>query len=354
MNFKGSVNLKKLIKKLSDMRGISGFEYRITDEIKKLLEPFCDEAYTDNLGSLIAVKICGKTNAKKVMIEAHCDEIGLMVKDIDERGFITVVNVGGVDQRILPSAEVIVHGKRDIKGVIGAKPPHLQAKGEDKKSSKLTDMAVDTGLSQEEVKSLVSIGDSITLDQSSGELLGGQYSGKSLDDRASIAAIIEVLKNLDKEKLCVDVYAVIAVQEEVGGFGAMTATYEIEPDVAIAIDVCHGITPDNSDSAYEMGGGAVITCGPNIHPKVFKRLTETAEEYKVKMQIDVDGGNTGTDAWAIQVVKSGVPTGLLSIPLKYMHTSVETISIKDATAVSDLLTYFIQNLGDDMEDWLCL
>ena len=133
MNFKGSVNLKELIRKLSDMRGVSGFEHRITDEIKKLFDKYCDEAYTDNLGNLIAVKRCGKDNAKKIMIEAHCDEIGLMVKNIDDRGFITIVNVGGVDQRILPSLEVIVHGKRDIKGVIGAKPPHIQIKGEEKK-----------------------------------------------------------------------------------------------------------------------------------------------------------------------------------------------------------------------------
>ena len=344
--------LKKLIKKLSDMRGISGYEYRITEEIKKLLEPYCDEAYTDNLGSLIAVKRCGKKNAKKVMIEAHCDEIGLMVKDIDERGFITVVNVGGVDQRILLSSEVVVHGKRDLKGIVGAKPPHLQAKGEDEKSLKLSDMAVDTGLSADEVKSLVKIGDSITLDQSSGELLSGQFSGKSLDDRASIAAVIEVLKKLKKAE--VDVYAVIAVQEEVGGFGAMTAAYEIEPDIAIAIDVCHGITPDNSDSAYEVGKGAVVTCGPNIHPKIYERVMETAKAHKIKTQIDVDGGNTGTDAWAIQVVKSGIPTGLLSIPLKYMHTSVETIAVSDVSAVSKLLTYFIEELDDDMEEWLCL
>lgn len=344
--------MKKLIRKLSDMRGVSGFEYRITDGIKELLEPYCDEAYTDNLGSLIAIKRCEKKDAKKVMIEAHCDEIGLMVKDIDERGFITVACVGGVDPRILPSSEVVVHGKRDLKGIVGAKPPHLQAKGEDEKSSKLVDMAVDTGLPKEEVKSLVRIGDSITLDQSSGELLSGQFSGKSLDDRASIAAVIDVMKKLENPD--VDVYAVIAVQEEVGGFGAMTAAYEIEPDLAIAIDVCHGITPDNSDSAFELGKGVVVTCGPNIHPKIFSRLMDTAKEHKIKTQIEVEGGSTGTDAWAIQVVKSGIPTGLLSIPLKYMHTSVETLAISDVTAVSELLTEFIQNLGEDMEAWLCL
>ena len=134
----------------------------------------------------------------------------------------------------------------------------------------------------------------------------------------------------------------------------MTAAYEINPDMAIAIDVCHGITPDNSYSAFGVGCGAVVTCGPNIHPKIFKRLMDTAEKYNISTEIEVEGGNTGTDAWTMQVVREGIPTALLSIPLKYMHTSVETIAVSDVKAVSDLLTFFIQNLGDDMEDWLCL
>lgn len=346
--------MKELIKKLSNMRGISGFEYRISDKIAELFKPYCDEASIDRMGSIIAVKRCGKQNAKKILIEAHCDEIGLMVKNIDERGFISVVNVGGVDPRILPAAEVIIHGKRDIKGVVGAKPPHIQNRGEAKKSAGLSDMAVDTGLSAETVRSLVSVGDSVTLSQSSGELLGGQMSGKSLDDRASVAAILTVMKNLRRINTEVDVYAILSVQEEVGGYGAMTACYSVNPDIAIAIDVCHGVTPDNLYSAYETGCGAVVTCGPNIHPKVYERLINTAEKYRIKTEVDVDGGDTGTDAWVMQVVREGIPTGLLSIPLKYMHTSVETLAVSDVEAVSDLLTAFIQNLGDDMEEWLCL
>lgn len=346
--------MKKLIKELSDLRGISGFEYRISDKIAEYFRPYADEVTVDTLGNVIAVKRCGKENAKKIMIEAHCDEIGLMVRDIDDRGFVTMAMVGGIDARILPSSEVVIHGRKDVPGVIGAKPPHLQEADEAKKASKLTDMAIDTGMNADEVKKYVSVGDSITLAQSVGELGGGQFSGKTLDDRAGVAALITTMKNLMKIKTDVDVYAVAAVQEEVGLRGAKTAAYSINPDLAVAVDVCHGITPDNSDNAFETGSGAVISIGPNIHPKLQKRLSETAEKYHVKTELDVDGGDTGTDAWAIQVSRCGVPTALLSIPLKYMHTSVETLSVSDVSAVSELLTYFIQNLDDSLEEWLCL
>lgn len=346
--------MKKLIKELSDLRGISGFEYRISDKIAEYFRPYADDVTVDTLGNVIAVKRCGKENAKKIMIEAHCDEIGLMVRDIDDRGFVTMAMVGGVDARILPSSEVVIHGRKDVPGVIGAKPPHLQEADEAKKASKLTDMAIDTGMNADEVKKYVSVGDSITLAQSVGELGGGQFSGKTLDDRAGVAALITTMKNLMKIKTDVDVYAVAAVQEEVGLRGAKTAAYSINPNLAIAVDVCHGITPDNSDNAFETGSGAVISIGPNIHPKLQKRLSETAEKYHVKTELDVDGGDTGTDAWAIQVSRCGVPTALLSIPLKYMHTSVETLSVSDVSAVSELLTYFIQNLDDSLEEWLCL
>ncbi len=341
----------ELIKKLSDMRAISGFEYRISENIKSLFEEYADDVNVDRLGSVIAVKKCGKENAPIVMIEAHMDEIGLMVKDIDERGFITFVNIGGVDPRILPSSEVVIHGKKDVVGIIGAKPPHLQSAGESAKSAKITDMAIDIGMSYDEVKKIISIGDSITLPQSWGRLDGGQFSGKSLDDRASVAVLIDVMRRICKLKLDVDVYAVAAVQEEVGCRGAQTAAYSIDPTVAIAIDVCHGITPDNSYNAFEAGSGVVMSIGPNIHPAVQKRLADMADKYNVKTSVDVDGGDTGTDAWTIQVARCGIPTGLLSIPLKYMHTSVETLDLKDVEATSSLLIFFIQDFCE--EEWLC-
>ena len=342
--------MKELIKQLSGLHGISGFEYRINTEITNMLLPYCDDIKIDALGNVIAVKYSGRQNAKKLLIEAHTDEIGLMVKNIDENGFITFVNVGGVDARILPAMEVIIHGKNDLKGVIGAKPPHIMSEGEGKNAVKVENMAIDTGLPFDEVKKQISVGDSISFSTEAQDLADGQITGKSLDDRTSIAVLIDVMQNI--KDLAVDVYAVCSVQEEVGGFGAMTSAFSVEPDFAIAIDVCHGITPDNSYCAYEMGGGAVITCGPNIHPKMYELLTNTAKKHDIKFQIDVDGGNTGTDAWQIQVVRDGIPTGLLSIPLKYMHTLVETVSLDDVEAVAKLVAAFIGDLSGE-EDFVC-
>ena len=180
----------------------------------------------------------------------------------------------------------------------------------------------------------------------------GQMTGKSLDDRAGVAVLLDVMRSIQGKSLDIDIYAVIAAQEEVGGYGAIAAAYSQEPDCAIAVDVCHGITPDNSYEAYEVGGGAVITCGPNIHPAVFELLKKAAEDNNIKYNIDADGGNTGTDAWQMQVVREGIPTGLLSIPLKYMHTPVETIAVSDAEAVRDLIIAFASELTGE-EELLC-
>ena len=342
--------MEKLISLLSDMRGISGYEYRINEKIKEMIAPYCDDVRIDALGSVIAFKK-GKKSNTSIMLEAHCDEIGLMISDIDERGFLSFVNVGGVDQRILPSAEVIIHGKKDIKGVIGAKPPHVLSADEAEKSIKIKDMAIDTGLDAEEVKENVSIGDSVTFSQSAGKLLNETYSGKTLDDRAGVAAVIEVFKRV--KEIDADLYASISVQEEVGLRGAKATAFEINPDMAIAIDVCHAQTPDNSKNAFEAGSGTVITIGQNIHPKISDKLFEIAKKYEIKTNTDVDSGDTGTDAWAIQIARCGIPTGLLSIPLKYMHTSVETMDMKDFEATVTLLERFVKESDEFGEGWLC-
>lgn len=342
--------MRKLLKQLSDMRGISGFESRINEEIKTIMSTYCDEIRIDSLGSVIGVKHCGKKNAPSIMIEAHMDEIGLIVTSITDEGFITFTNVGGVDNRILPSLEVVIHGRSDVEGIIGIPPT---AEGDSDKSYKASELAVDTGLSPERVKELVRVGDSITFAQSVGALGKNQFSLKTMDDRASLCAIIEVMKNLKNCDLNCDVYAVAAVQEEVGCRGGKTTSYGIEPTMAIAIDVTHGITPDNSDNALEVGSGTAMSKGPNIHPKLVERLENTAKAHNIKYNIEIDGGATGTDAWEIQVAGNGIPTALMSIPLKYMHTSVETLDVRDLKATTQVITEFIKEMEADTT-WLSL
>ncbi len=345
--------LKELLKRISDMRGVSGFEYSFSDEISKLFAPYADRVYTDALGNVIAEKKCGRENALKIMIEGHMDEIGLMVSGISEEGFLSFVSVGGIDERILPSSEVTVHGKRDIRGVIGAKPPHLQGKGESSAAMKTEDMSIDTGYSREEIEKLVTVGTPVTMRQSAGELCGDSISLKALDDRAGVAVIIDVMKRLSKCRLCADIYAVATVQEEVGLRGAKTAAYAVNPDISISVDVCHGITPDNSENAFECGSGCIISLGPNIHPKLGKRLIKIADRYNIPFDIDVDGGYTGTNAWAVQTARCGIATALLSIPLKYMHNPVETARLSDIEATSDLIVRFIENSDENAEEYLC-
>lgn len=340
--------MRELIKQLSDMRAISGSEYRINKQIAELFMPYADEVRIDKLGSVIAKKECSDPNAPSIMIEAHMDEIGLIVTDITDRGFLTFAAVGGVDQRILPSSVVTIHGKRDIKGIVGIKPEYLQENG---KAVKMKDMAIDTGLDVKTVRELVSIGDGITLPQSVGELGKKQFSGKTLDDRASVAAIITVMKELSDADLSVNLYACAHVQEEVGCRGAKVSAFGIKPDMAIAIDVTHGITPDNSQNAFKVGNGITISVGPNIHPKLAKCLMSVADENEIKYAVEVDGGETGTDAWEIQCARGAIPTALLSIPLKYMHTSVETLSISDVKSLVKLLVKFISNERGDTQ-WL--
>lgn len=342
--------MQRLIQHLSDLRGISGHEHRINREIARLFKPFCDSVETDPLGSVIACRRCGIKDAPKIMIEAHIDEIGLMVTSVTEEGFITFTDVGGVDERILPSLEVTIHGKMDIGGVIGFVPPCMC---DADKSYKLNQLAIDTGLDAKTVRSLVSAGDGITLPQSVGMLSKKQMSAKTMDDRASVAALIAVMKRLRGEKLSCDVYAAAAVQEEVGCRGGKTTSFSIEPDMAIAVDVTHGITPDNSKNAFETGSGTVISVGPNLHPALTQRLIDTAVCGNIKHSIDVDGGCTGTDAWEIQVSGCGIPTALLSIPLKYMHTSVETLAVSDVKATASLIAEFIKGLESDIS-WLSL
>ncbi|NLW22481.1 MAG: M42 family metallopeptidase [Tissierellia bacterium] len=350
------MEVKEFLKILSEGSSISGHEFRLNDIIISTFSDYADHISTDSLGNLIAVKK-GKNNSSniKIMVAAHMDEIGLMVKDIEDNGFIRFTSVGGIDPRTIVGQEVIVHGSEDLFGVIGSKPPHLQEESEVNKAIKIDDMFIDIGYPKELVEKLVKVGDPITINREFKALQGSRFTGKALDDKAGIAALLECIKELSHINHESDVYFVATVQEEVGTRGAFTSTYKINPNIGIAIDVGFGSTPELPKSAtIDLGKGPGITIGGNIHPGLREKLVEVAKEYNIPFQIEVSPGPTGTDARAMQITREGVPALCLSIPLRYMHTSVEVVDMKDVKNTAKLLAFFIASItSENLEGLLC-
>lgn len=337
---------KQLIKDLTSLRGVSGYEFRFSQKICDIFSVYCDEVKTDALGNVVGIKKSKTACGKSVMLEAHTDEIGLMITEIDERGFLRFTSVGGIDARILPAKQVTIHGKKDIKGIIGAKPPHITTSAERNKAVPMKDLYIDTGYGEKEIKDIVSVGDTVTFDTKFYELGSKYISTKSQDDRTGVAVLVMVMDKLKNISLPFDVYFCACVQEEVGRRGARTATYGINPDFAIAIDVCHASTPDASADTFKAGSGTIISKGPNIHPVLVKKIISCLDENKIPYGIDVDGGDTGTDAWAIQTSRCGIPTVLFSLPLRYMHTMVETVNTDDVISTASAISSFLMQIDD--------
>jgi len=344
-----SVQSKEFLKQLSEASGVSGYEGDVRELVRAEFAPYCDETRVDAMGNLIALRKGNPpqgTARRSIMLAGHMDEIGLLVTQF-EKGFLRFATVGGFDLRVLVGQEVVVHGRQDLPGIIGARPPHVLSEEERETVIPLDKLFIDVGLSEEEVRRIVHVGDVITLHRPFIELGGGLVSGKAFDDRAAVVCLDICLQHLAIMKHAWDVYAVATVQEEVGLKGAMTSTFGIMPDVGIAVDVGHGNMLGVSEvDTVTIGGGPALGFGPNIHPLIYARLVETAKAYEIAYQMDPVPGRSGTDAWAMQVAQQGVPTGLISIPQRYMHTTVETLALKDLERIGRLLALFIANLDE--------
>lgn len=346
---KGKERVKSILRKFSNIHGISGYENNIRDAIKKEIEKYVDEIKIDGLGNLIAVKKGGKPS---VMIAAHMDEIGLMVKKIDKNGFIRFVKFGGWYDATLLNSRVILHGEKgEVYGVIGSKPPHLMKEEEKKQPIKAEDMFIDIGAKnyKEVEKAGIKIGTPVTLDMEMRELLNDRMTGKALDDRVGVAMMIEALR---RTKSNATIYAVGTVQEEVGLKGAKTSAYGINPDFAIVCEVTiSGDHPgiDEKNDYIKMDEGAVITVadasgrGLITHPSLLKWMESVAKKENIKYQVEVSDGGT-TDASAIYVTKQGIPSVVVSVPTRYMHSGVEVISINDLENGINLISKSLENI----------
>jgi len=331
----------ELLKKLCDAHGISGYEDEVREIVKAEIESYVDEIKVDKLGNLICIK---NGSEFKEMVCAHMDEIGFMVKHIDDKGFIRFTPIGGWFSQIALGQRVILHGsKGKVYGVIGCKPPHVMKDEERRKAIEFKDMFIDVGAeSRDDVLAMgIEIGTPITIDR---ELvkMGSRVTGKALDDRAGLAVMIEALK---RTKSDATIYAVATVQEEVGLKGARVSAFAIEPNVALALDVCVATDFPGAESTHmdiKLGKGPAITIvdasgrGLIATKNVVRWLKETAEKNDIPYQLEVAEGGT-TDATAIQLTKAGIPSGVVSIPARYIHSPVEVVDMRDMENSANLV-----------------
>ncbi len=342
------MDIQTALEQLCAAPGPSGFERRVSGVAMQLLRPLVDEVYTDRLGSVVGVKRCGKPGAKRLVLDAHLDEVGLVVTAIEE-GFLHIRSIGGVDPRILPGRELTVLADQPLPGVVITLPPHVLKPEDRKKSLPISELLVDVGLSQEQAEARIPLGTPIAYRESCFALGDGQRCGKSMDDRACFVSLLRALELLRDKPLDVDIYVLGSVFEEVpGSAGARTGVYAIAPDWCVAVDVTHGATPDApKDKTLKMGGGPAIGIGPNMTRWMSDRMKDKAKELNIPYQLEVMGGHTGTNAWPIQICREGIPTALVSLPLKYMHTPLEVIDTGDLEALAQLLAAFVLGLGKE-------
>ncbi len=343
------LDLKAHLKQLVETHAPSGHEAPLRAVLRDAWQDLTDDMEEDRLGSLIGIKRATTPldPPRRIMLAAHMDEIGMMVRDIVD-GFIYVHRISGIDNRVMVAQPVIVHGKQPLPGVVASMPTHLSAPEDRKRYPTMDELVIDLGLPPDEVNALVSIGDLITQDAPLIDLQGKVVAAKAFDDRACIAAITVCLDALKGMTHQWDVYATATAQEETGLLGAKTAAYHIQPDIAIALDVTFAEQPGvDADSSVKLGGGPSIGLGPNFHQKLFNRIKDTAKYHEIKLQDDLIPGRSGTDAWAIQVSRGGVPTALLEVPIRNMHSPVETLELTDIERAGRLMAHFIAGLDAD-------
>jgi tetrahedral aminopeptidase len=354
----------ELVKRLTQTIGPSGYEHRAALAARKELARYADEVAIDTVGSVVALKKgCQKgPDRKKILLAAHVDEIGLMVTGIEPGGFLRFTQIGGFDARVLLSQEVYVHpvSRHGVSttiqhpGIIGAKPPHFQSAAESETVIPMQDLYIDVGMDAAQVKARIAVGDIATIRAPFVILKNDRAAGKAMDDRACVAVMVRALEYLKKVNHSWDIYAVASVQEEAGMacLGALTSTYNVRPDIGIAIDGTHADMPIAAEhETFALGKGPTIAMGPNLHPAVVDRLKDVARKEEIPWQLEPVAGVTGTDAMDIQVALEGVPSGLVSPPMRYMHTPVETIAAADIDRTGRLLARFIQDLDDIKLEW---
>ena len=339
------------LKSLLSVSGLSGFEGPVAQLIEKKWRPLVDKTSVSRVGSLHGLKKgSGKEPRPSVMIASHMDAIGLQVSKIRD-GFLHVTNVGGIDIRVLPGLEVTVHASgsdEELPGVIAMPSARLLPESDGDGVIAMKHLLVDTGLTLREVERKVRVGDLVSFANEPLELAGDVISGHSVDNRASVAALTVCLEELQNKSHYWDVWAVATVQEEVSYLGAYSSAFQLRPQLAIAVDGTFAKGPgSNGWQTFPMAKGVGLCIGPNMHPFLHTRLKEVAERTEIPWFLDLAPTHSGTDAYPMQVTAEGIPTALVEFPIRYMHTPVESVSVKDIQRAGRLLAEFIASLEAD-------
>ena len=334
--------MRQALERLCTCTAPSGFEGPAAAVAAELLRPLVDEVSIDRMGNVLGVRRSKTPGAPKLLLDAHLDEIGLIVTGVED-GFLRFRSIGGVDPRMLPGRELVVLTDPPLRGLVAC-----PAGGDENKSVPLNELYVDVGLSQEEAERAVPVGTPMVYRAGCFPLGEEQMCGKSMDDRACFVTLLRAAELLRDKELDVELHIMGSTREEVSGAGAVVGTWAVAPDFCVAVDVTHGKTPDGpADKTFDLGGGPAIGVGPNMTRWMTERMIDKAREHSIPYQLEIMSGHTGTNGWEMQISREGVATSVLSLPLKYMHTPVETLSLADMEGVAQLLAAFTENLGKE-------
>ncbi|MCL2747214.1 MAG: M42 family peptidase [Oscillospiraceae bacterium] len=356
------MDIRDILTQLTALPGPPGLEAPVVERAGSLLKPFVDNVAIDRMGNLLGMRASGCPHARLLMLDAHLDEVGFMVVGHQE-GFLRFRSLGSVDPRVLPGRVLRLCCQPPRFGVIACLPPHVQEKADSDNAIPLDKLFLDVGMAPDEARATFPIGTRAVFDgaafalglgqepgQGQGQGQGpGQVSGHALDDRACFAVLLRTMELLQGQPLGVDLAVLGSVQEEVGARGAKTAAWAVSPDACIVADVTHGCTPDAPrHKTFALGGGPCVGVGPGCHRKLSSGLLEAAKIHGIPHQIEVMEGDTGTNSWPVQVTNYGIATAVLSLPLKYMHTPVETVRVDDMENMALLLARYIQSLEGEV------
>lgn len=329
------MDIKSTLKLLTAVSGVSGEEFPASVKAAEILKEYAEDVKIDSFGNVTGFVKSDNPDAKTLMLDAHIDRVGLVVTFIDENGFVSVGKCGSPDLKTLLAQSVTIHGKKDIPGVVSTLPPHVS---KDKNAPDIDDIRIDTGFSEEQAKEIISLGDKITINSPFRELCNNRISTAAVDDRSGVCAVLAALDMMKGRKPAYNLAVSFSSGEEVGERGAKMTAFSIQPDEAVVVDVSFGRTPDSSaKETAVLGSGVMIGFSAALDKEMSNKLCEIAEREKIPYTREIMPQSTGTNADAIGVIGKGIKCCTLSFPIRYMHTSIETVDLNDIEAAARLI-----------------